>query len=127
MDNLHYTTYPTYLAEAAADWYNEVKSYEYSSASSCDGGVILHFTLMVWKSNAKIGCGVAECSPLLDSETAPGHVTADKATYTVCQYGPVPGPNIMSNAGANVLDPASCGKGGAAHAAANRTAAAANR
>ena len=53
-------------------WGNEVKDYDYAS-NSCHG-VCGHYTQVVWKSTAEVGCGMAACS--------------DKAQIWVCQYSP---------------------------------------
>ena len=39
--------------------YNEINNYDFVSGTS-KGGVIGHFTQMVWKSSTKVGYGVAE-------------------------------------------------------------------
>jgi len=53
-------------------WGNEVKDYDYAS-NSCHG-VCGHYTQVVWKSTAEVGCGMAVCS--------------DKAQIWVCRYSP---------------------------------------
>ena len=41
-------------------WYSEFQNYDYDKGSSKNGGVIGHFTQLVWKSTTEIGCAVAE-------------------------------------------------------------------
>jgi uncharacterized protein YkwD len=53
-------------------WGNEVKDYDYAS-NSCHG-VCGHYTQVVWKSTAEVGCGMTFCS--------------DKAQIWVCHYSP---------------------------------------
>ena len=67
-------------------WYDEIKSYDYSSGqySSATG----HATQLLWKSSAELGCG-----------WAPG------CQLFVCHYSP-PG-NVIGNFLDNVLPPSS--------------------
>ncbi|XP_066935561.1 Golgi-associated plant pathogenesis-related protein 1-like [Clytia hemisphaerica] len=39
-------------------WYNEIKNYNFGTGKS-NGGVIGHFTQLVWDSSTILGCGVA--------------------------------------------------------------------
>ncbi|CAF1022323.1 unnamed protein product [Brachionus calyciflorus] len=57
----------------AEKWYEEIKNYNFNTHSS-NGGVIGHFTQLVWRSSSKIGCGLA--------------ITKDKKAYITCNYSP---------------------------------------
>ncbi|KAJ8415912.1 hypothetical protein AAFF_G00404690 [Aldrovandia affinis] len=41
-------------------WHSEVKNYQYSNGSA-NGGVIGHYTQVVWFSSYEVGCAVASC------------------------------------------------------------------
>ena len=45
--------------KAARAWYDEIKDYNFATGNrKPGGGMIGHFTQMVWKTSVKIGCGV---------------------------------------------------------------------
>jgi len=44
---------------AVVSWYNEINNYNFATGKS-NGGVIGHFTQLVWDSSTKLGCGVAK-------------------------------------------------------------------
>jgi pathogenesis-related protein 1 len=48
-------------AEQVQDWYNEINNYDFSRGESANGGVVGHFTQVVWRETTQIGCGVAIC------------------------------------------------------------------
>ena len=58
--------------------YNEINNYDFVSGTS-KGGVIGHFTQMVWKSSTKVGYGVAE---------APSPKYGGKIVFVVAKYQP---------------------------------------
>ncbi len=95
---VYYTT-GTIGATALADkgvssWYNEVSQYNYKNPgfSSATG----HFTQLVWKSSAQLGCGVAQGKKVLNS-------TNFNAYYVVCRYNPAG--NVQGLFPQNVLKP----------------------
>jgi uncharacterized protein YkwD len=42
------------------DWASEIEYFDESSGK-CKGGVCGHYTQLVWKNTARIGCGMAKC------------------------------------------------------------------
>ncbi|HKI59976.1 MAG TPA: CAP domain-containing protein [Mariprofundaceae bacterium] len=60
-------------------WAIEVEDYDYSRNSCQTGKVCGHYTQLVWKDSAQLGCGMAACS--------------DKGQIWVCNYDP-PGNHI---------------------------------
>ena len=42
--------------------YNEMNDYNFETSSSTNGGVVQHFTQLVWKSSTKVGFGVSVAS-----------------------------------------------------------------
>ncbi|XP_066912246.1 Golgi-associated plant pathogenesis-related protein 1-like [Clytia hemisphaerica] len=58
--------------DAVASWYNEIKNYNFRTSAS-NGGVIGHFTQLVWQRSNILGCGVA---------------TSSKGTWIVARYEP---------------------------------------
>ena len=60
-------------------WYDdEEPNYDYATGSSSNGGVIGHFTQMVWRETTEIGC-------------AERKITRENGwdyTYSVCRYTP---------------------------------------
>ena len=71
--------------EMVDDWYSEEENYDYNTSKS-KGGVITHFTQVVWKESTQ-----------LDMVTA---VSAGKTFYIVARYSPVG--NILGRLTANV-------------------------
>ena len=48
-------------AAAVDDWYDEIKDYDFEEGKS-KGGVVGHFTQLVWKGSTQLGVGVARSS-----------------------------------------------------------------
>ena len=48
-------------ADAVASWYGELTTgaYDFAAGGSGNGGVVGHFTQLVWKGSSEIGCGVS--------------------------------------------------------------------
>lgn len=74
-------------AAAATDWANEDVNYNYA-ANSCSG-VCGHYTQMVWRSTARVGCGIRQCTA-----NSPFQPPFLNWTLVVCNYDP-PG-NVSS-------------------------------
>ena len=49
-------------AAAVDDWYDEIKDYDFENGCSKNGGVVGHFTQLVWKDSIQLGIGVAKSS-----------------------------------------------------------------
>ena len=49
-------------AQAVDDWYDEIKDYDFKKGCSKNGGVVGHFTQLVWKGSSQLGIGVARSS-----------------------------------------------------------------
>lgn len=82
-----YMSYGGMSGEAASNsWYNEVDNYDFSSHSSKGGKVTGHFTQLVWKGSAEIGCGAA-CD----------------GTYCVCCCNYYPAGNFLGKYDSNVF------------------------
>ena len=43
--------------DAVTSWYNEIKDYDFKTGNS-KGGVIGHFTQVVWKGSERVGVGI---------------------------------------------------------------------
>ena len=54
------------------DWYDEITNYDFNTGKST-GGVILHFTQVVWKESTELGMAVA---------------MSEKNFFTVARYKP---------------------------------------
>jgi uncharacterized protein YkwD len=67
--------------EAVQSWYDEISSYDFATGASKDGGVIGHFTQVVWKETTEVGCGVK-----LDCSNMFGGGWTNSAV--VCRYKP---------------------------------------
>uniref|UniRef100_W5NHS1 ShKT domain-containing protein n=1 Tax=Lepisosteus oculatus TaxID=7918 RepID=W5NHS1_LEPOC len=59
-ENLYMSTDPSTWNEVIQSWYNEVSNYKYG-VGSVNGGVIDHYTQVVWYRSNNIGCAVAFC------------------------------------------------------------------
>ncbi|MBN3309618.1 CRVP protein, partial [Amia calva] len=59
-ENLYMSSYPNTWTGAIDSWSNEVSNYRYGMGS-VNGGVIGHYTQMVWYRSNEIGCAVAYC------------------------------------------------------------------
>ncbi len=48
----------TYQSGQVTDsWYSEIKNYDFNTGESSNGGVIGHFTAMIWKTVQYVGFG----------------------------------------------------------------------
>jgi hypothetical protein len=68
-------------AYVVADWGGEWTDYDYAS-NTCSG-VCGHYTQLVWRSTARVGCAKASCS--VNSPFGPSFPTWD---FFVCDYEP---------------------------------------
>jgi len=67
------------FSDATTSWYGEEANYNYATGQS-DGGVIGHFTQMVWKTSTRIGCGAKlDCTNRFSGFTN---------SAIVCRYAP---------------------------------------
>ena len=58
--NLYVSSWAPSADNILNGWYtSEIVHYDYTTGKSKDGGVVGHFTQVVWKSSAKIGCAYA--------------------------------------------------------------------
>ncbi|WP_257387632.1 CAP domain-containing protein [Tahibacter caeni] len=74
--------FPTNVeAAAATGWANEAASYNYA-ANSCSG-VCGHYTQMVWRTTAAVGCGLRQCTT-----NSPFQPPFTNWTLVVCNYSP---------------------------------------
>lgn len=69
--------------KALDTWYDEGKSYDYSSASTFN-----HFTQVIWKESTKLGCAYKDCS------------SSNWGKYVICEYDPAG--NMIGNGKANL-------------------------
>ncbi len=74
-------------AAAVDSWYDEIKDYDFKKGKSKNGGVVGHFTKLVWKDSTQLGIGVAK--------------SAKNSIYVVANYHP--GGNFNSNELNNVF------------------------
>ena len=44
---------------ASESWYDEIKDYDFNKGGSSNGGVVGHFTQVVWKNTKEVGFGLA--------------------------------------------------------------------
>ena len=49
-------------ADAIDSWYDEIEDYDFAKGVSKNGGVVGHFTQLVWKESSQLGVGVARSS-----------------------------------------------------------------
>jgi len=74
---------------AVNGWYNEVENYDWKNpGQSKKGGMVGHFTQMVWKTHTHVGYGLSQC-------------VNDSRIILVARYSPWG--NIIGQYGANVL------------------------
>ena len=64
-ENLYYywsseSDSPINGAAAVDSWYDEIKDYDFKSGKSKNGGVVGHFTQLVWRDSTQLGIGVAK-------------------------------------------------------------------
>lgn len=78
------------------DWYNECKSYDYSSAQYTEGTG--HFTALVWKSTTQVGCHLQSCN---------GQGNA-MSQFLSCNFNPAG--NYIGEFAQNVMRPTSGGQ-----------------
>ena len=74
-------------AAAVDSWYDEIKDYDFKKGKSKNGGVVGHFTQLVWKDSTQLGIGVAK--------------SAKNSIYVVANYHP--GGNFNHNELNNVF------------------------
>ena len=94
--NLHLSSYPPTADSVLNGWYTkEEKNYDYDTGKSANGGVVGHFTQVVWKSSKQIGCAV--------KTGAWGNYA--NSYYVCCNY--FPGGNWVGEETQNVERPSS--------------------
>ena len=83
--------YPSlnYQSQASDSWYSENVNYDYTTGTST-GGVIGHFTAMIWDDVTEIGVGVVGGEVPYDYQ---GTTFMLKVVYVVVRYTPTP--NIL--------------------------------
>uniref|UniRef100_A0A8C5E507 SCP domain-containing protein n=1 Tax=Gouania willdenowi TaxID=441366 RepID=A0A8C5E507_GOUWI len=59
-ENLYMSSYKNTWSGAIQSWYDEVKDWRYG-VGSVNGGVVGHFTQIVWYRSNQIGCAMAHC------------------------------------------------------------------
>jgi uncharacterized protein YkwD len=59
--------------DAVTSWYNEIKDYDFKKGKSANGGVVGHFTQVVWKESKYLGVGIGK---------------VDNSYYVVANYFP---------------------------------------
>ena len=94
--NLHVSSYAPTASSVLNGWYTkEEVNYDYDTGESKNGGVIGHFTQVVWKGSNQIGCAVKQ-----------GTWSSYANSYFVCcNY--FPGGNIIGYYKQNVEKPSS--------------------
>jgi len=105
-ENLYYAGSTVALVEDANSWdnaiqawYGEEPSWDYVSSTSSDGGVVGHFTQIVWKATSQVGCAMnVNCNNKFNGY---------KNLVVVCRYSQ-PG-NLMGAEAANVLEDVASG------------------
>ena len=63
-------------------WAEEYKNYNYDTNMSTNGGVVGHYTQIVWESSLRVGCGKTQCDPIMNSDGS----TLWSGTMYTCQY-----------------------------------------
>ena len=65
-ENLYYySAYPVCeykCGSMSRSWYDEIKDYDFQNGKSKNGGVVGHFTQVLWKDSTQLGIGVAKSS-----------------------------------------------------------------
>ena len=70
------------LAKTTVDkWYSEEANWDYAASAPKGAGSTGHFTQTVWKSTAKVGCGIAACPNILI-----GGKTWPDVAYVICRH-----------------------------------------
>uniref|UniRef100_A0A3Q2DQD9 Cysteine rich secretory protein 3 n=1 Tax=Cyprinodon variegatus TaxID=28743 RepID=A0A3Q2DQD9_CYPVA len=59
-ENLYMSSSKNTWSNAIQTWYNEVKDYRYGVGST-NGGVVGHYTQVVWAKSNQVGCAMAYC------------------------------------------------------------------
>ncbi|TNN28512.1 Cysteine-rich venom protein TEL1 [Liparis tanakae] len=59
-ENLYMSSVQNPWSDAVQSWYDEVKDWRYGVGST-NGGVVGHFTQLVWYRSNKVGCAMAYC------------------------------------------------------------------
>nr|XP_046229013.1 serotriflin-like [Scatophagus argus] len=59
-ENLYKSSYKNSWSNAIQSWYDEVKDWRYG-VGSINGGVVGHFTQVVWYRSNQVGCAMAHC------------------------------------------------------------------
>lgn len=77
-ENLYAGTGTPTVLDAIDAWAAEAAQYDYES-NACSG-VCGHYTQIVWRDTARVGCGFADCDPLQGAGFA--------GRYWVCNYDP---------------------------------------
>jgi uncharacterized protein YkwD len=83
----------TTAIEAVDGWYSEIANYDFAAPGSSQGTG--HFTQLVWKSSAQLGCGMARCTNIFP--------TFGGAWFYVCRYAPPGNMNGADEYRQNVL------------------------
>uniref|UniRef100_A0A8C2X161 ShKT domain-containing protein n=1 Tax=Cyclopterus lumpus TaxID=8103 RepID=A0A8C2X161_CYCLU len=74
-ENLYMSSFKNTWSNAVQSWYDEVKDWRYGVGST-NGGIVGHFTQIVWYRSNKVGCAVAYCP------------NSPYKYFYVCQYCP---------------------------------------
>ncbi|AWP20181.1 putative cysteine-rich venom protein-like isoform 2 [Scophthalmus maximus] len=59
-ENLYMSSYQSSWSDAIQSWYDEVKDWRYGMGS-VNGGVVGHYTQLVWYRSNQVGCAMASC------------------------------------------------------------------
>ncbi|XP_024147012.1 cysteine-rich venom protein TEL1 [Oryzias melastigma] len=59
-ENLYMSSFQNSWSNVVQAWYNEVKDFQYG-VGSINGGVVGHYTQVVWYNSNQIGCAMAYC------------------------------------------------------------------
>jgi uncharacterized protein YkwD len=77
-ENLYAGTGTPSIQDAVTAWAGEVADYDYDS-NGCSG-VCGHYTQIVWRDTARVGCAFADCETLVGAGFG--------GRYWVCNYDP---------------------------------------
>ena len=77
-ENLYAATGTPGVIDAVTAWADEAAQYDYES-NGCSA-VCGHYTQIVWRDTARVGCGFADCNPLQGAGFS--------GRYWVCNYDP---------------------------------------